>query len=275
MIGVLLLVSGGLASVAMAQSPTGSGPVAAEERKPLTPEEYARVLAKVLPEEGYTLPIAWGDLGPKLVQHGVIDLEKFRQLYGKEERFQPDLRRLEAPSEDLITITRDNAWLLVNVFWGVGLASTAGWTLGAKPPVELYSNVALIPLTPEQETLVADLAQGIYRPCCNNSTAFPDCHHGMALLGVIELMAANGLSREEILKAAVQFNALSFPQQYMQMALLFQLRGIDWDAVDPQEVLGARYSSLKGWTQHVEHELQKLASRLPPQAEGASCAVSP
>lgn len=243
------------------------------------------------------MPIAWADLGPKLVRHAVIDLGKFRQLYDKDERIQPDLRRLEAPSEDLITITRDNAWFLVNVFWGVGLAnklallerlavtrperelmglaSTGGWTLGAKPPVELYSNVALIPLTPEQETLVADLAQDIYRPCCDNSTAFPDCNHGMALLGLIELMAANGLSREEIVKAAVQFNAFSFPQQYMQMALLFQLQGIDWEAVDPREVLGAHYSSLKEWTQHVEHELQQLASLLPPQAEGASCAVSP
>jgi hypothetical protein len=88
-------------------------------------------------------------------------------------------------------------------------------------------------------------------------------------------MAANGLSREEIVNAAVQFKAFSFPQQYMQMALLFQLQGIDWEAVDPREVLGARYSSLKGWTQRVEHELQQLASLLPPQAEGASCAVSP
>jgi len=108
-IGVLLLVSWALTGVTMAQSPTGSEPGAAEGQKPLTPEEYARVLAKVLPNEGYTLPIAWADLGPKLVRHGVIDLGKLRQLYGKDERTQPDLRRLEAPSEDLITITRDNA----------------------------------------------------------------------------------------------------------------------------------------------------------------------
>jgi hypothetical protein len=294
---VLLLVSWAVGSVAGAQPPSGSGPEASGEAKPLDPDAYAQVLAKVLPTAGYTLPIAWGDLGPKLVQHGVIDLGKFKQLYEKDERLQPDLHRLEAPSEDVITITRENASFLVNVFWGVGLAnkialleqlavkrpdqklmglaSTGGWTLGAKPPVELFSKVTLIPLTPEQETLLADLGQRIYRPCCDNATAFPDCNHGMALLGVMELMAAHGFSREEILKAAVKFNAFFFPQQYMKMALLLQLRGVDWDVVDAQEVLGAHYSSLRGWTHNVDQELQKLAHLLPRQGEGASCAVSP
>jgi len=84
-IGVLLLVSWALTGVTMAQSPTGSEPRAAEGQKPLTPEEYARVLAKVLPNEGYTLPIAWADLGPKLVRHGVTDLGKFKQLYAQAE----------------------------------------------------------------------------------------------------------------------------------------------------------------------------------------------
>lgn len=296
-IGCMLLFVGGIVSVAVAQSPSGSQPIASGTEQPIDPQGYAQVLAKVLPNAGYTVPITWGDLGPKLVRHGVIDLEKFQRLYEKDERLQPDLRRLEAPSEDLITISRDNAWLLVNVFWGVGLAnkiallerlaverpqtalmglaSTGGWTLGAKPPIELFSNVRLIPLTPQQEELVADLAQRIYRPCCDNATAFPDCNHGMALLGLMELMAAHGLGREEILKAAVKFNAFSFPQQYTQMALLFQLRGIDWEAADPQEVLGSRYSSLRGWTQHVSQEMQKRSHLLPPQAEGASCAVSP
>ena len=29
------------------------------------------------------------------------------------------------------------------------------------------------------------IAKGIYRPCCNNSTYFPDCNHGMAMLGLL------------------------------------------------------------------------------------------
>jgi hypothetical protein len=294
---VMLLFVGGLVSVAVAQAPSGPGSVASGARQPLDPEAYARVLAKVLPKEGYTLPIPWGDLGPKLVQRGVIDLEKFTRLYQKDTALRPYLAFLEAPSEALITITTENASFLVNVFWGVGLAnrnplleqlavtrperelmglaSTSGWTLGAKPVTELYSNVDLIPLTPDQQALVADLARSIYRPCCQNPTAFPDCNHGIALLGVIELMAANGFSREEILKAARTFNAFWFPEHYVQTGLLFQLQGIDWDAADPQEVLGPRFSSLRGWAQHVEQELQKLAHLLPRQGGGASCGVSP
>lgn len=294
---VILWFVGGLVSFAVAQVPSGPGAMALGAGKPLEPEEYARVLAKALPKEGYTLPIPWGDLGPKLVQFGVIDLEKFKRLYEKNPALQPDLRRLEAPSDASITITMANAGFLVNVFWAVGLAnriplleqlavtrperelmglaSTGGWTVAAKPVTELYSSVDLIPLTPDQQALVADLARSIYRPCCQNPTAFPDCNHGMALLGVIELMVANGFSREEILKAALTFNAFWFPEHYGQTALLLQLQGIDWDAADPQELLGPRYSSLRGWAQHVQQELQKLAHLLPRQGQGASCGVSP
>ncbi|MFN3476036.1 MAG: hypothetical protein ACK4Z6_00565, partial [Candidatus Methylomirabilales bacterium] len=83
--------------------------------------QYAEVVAKVLPKEGYTLPIRWGDLGQKLVQLGVIDLEKFKQLY--EGPPPPDLHHLEEPSEAFMTITTENASFLVNVFWGLGLAN--------------------------------------------------------------------------------------------------------------------------------------------------------
>jgi len=34
---------------------------------------------KVLPEEGFTLPLSWGDIGPRLVALGVIDLDKFEK----------------------------------------------------------------------------------------------------------------------------------------------------------------------------------------------------
>ena len=38
--------------------------------------------------------------------------------------------------------------------------------------------------------IVEEIAGNIYRPCCGNSTAFPDCNHGMAMLGLIELMVS-------------------------------------------------------------------------------------
>ena len=42
----------------------------------------------------------------------------------------------------------------------------------------------------------------VYRPCCDNATHFPDCNHGMAMLGLLELMAAQGASEEEMFAAA-------------------------------------------------------------------------
>ncbi len=294
LIGLLLVSTLGIVTLALADPPIAPGTAGPGEAKPLDPERAAKVVGKVLPKEGYTLPIKWGDLGVKLTRLGVIDLEKFKRLYAKNSP-PPDLRYLEEPSESFITITSENQQFLVTVFWGLGLAnknpvldkamaelgkermmrlaSTGGWTLGTKPAAALYSNFDIIQLTPEQQELVSDLAQSIYRPCCNNSTALPDCNHGIALLGLMELMAANGLSREEILNAAVRLNAFWFPQQYVKTALLFELRGIDWGTVDPREVLGPRYSSASGWRQNVDAELKKLGHLLPPQSGGGTCAV--
>jgi hypothetical protein len=284
-LGILFLLAQGsrIASFA-AESP---------KRKSFKTEDTARIKAKVLPKNGYTLPIKWGNLGPTLVQLGVIDLEKFKKLYASG-ALPGYFRYLEQPSQDFITINPENQRFLVTVFWGLGLAnkspvlekmretdrfmnlaSTGGWTLGAKPTTELYGKFDIIPLTPKQQELVSDLAQSIYRPCCNNPTAFPDCNHGIGLLGLIELMVAQGFNREEILKASLQFNAFWFPQHYVQTALLFELGGIDWHAVDPGEVLGSRYSSLSGWTQNVAGEVHKLAQPfLAQQGQGSSCEVS-
>lgn len=278
-----VLVFGVSLAVSIAQAP-----------RTITPERHARIVARVLPKDGYNVPIKWGDLGPKLVRLGVIDLNKLKAV-AKDQLPLPDLRRLEAPSDDPLTITTENQWLLVTVLWAaglankspvldralaergektvMGLASTGGWTLGTKPAAELYGKFDIIPLTPAQQALVMELAQSIHRPCCGNSTAFPDCNHGMALLGLIELMAAHNFGREEILKAALNFNAFWFPREYTRTALLFALRGVEWDAVDPWEILGARYSSLSGWAQNVDQQLAKVSHLLPPEAEGASCAL--
>ncbi len=284
-VGILLLSPHGSGSPTFAAELTGG--------KSFKPDEINRIAAKVLPKDGYRLKIKWGDLGPKLVEHGVIELAKLKQLFGRNVNPQPYLRYLEAPSDDFITITMENATFLVNVFWALGLAnrnplleklalerpehelmrlaSTGGWSLGTKPPTEYYSNFDIIRLTPEQQKLVDDLAANIYRPCCNNATSFPDCNHGIALLGLMQLMAANGLGRDEILTAALQFNAFWFPQQYVKTALVFQLRGIDWEKVDPKEVLGFRYSSASGWREHVDARLQKEGYLAPEQKGGSSC----
>jgi hypothetical protein len=54
-------------------------------------------------------------------------------------------------------------------------ASTGGWTIGAKPATALYSSTPIITLTPEQQARLEEIASAVYRPCCDNHTAFPAC----------------------------------------------------------------------------------------------------
>lgn len=224
----------------------------------------------VVPEEGYTVNVNWGDTGVKLVEAGGIDLDKYRENYG-DEKYRELLAYLTEPQNKGITITRDNAYFWVNTLWALGLtqksdvldkgvmgveykdklgnfASTGGWTLGAKDAVSLYSSSEIVPLTEEQQALVVKVSNGIYRPCCGNPTSFPDCNHGMAILGLLELMASQGSSEEEMYQAALAFNSYWFTQTYVDLAYYFMTeKETAWTDVDAKEVLAAQYSSATGY----------------------------
>ena len=120
-------------------------------------------------------------------------------------------------------------------------------------------------MTQEQQALVEGVAKNIYRPCCDNSTYFPDCNHGMAMLGLLELMASQGATETEMYKVALQVNTLWFPDTYQNIKTFFASKNIDWNTVDPQKILGAQYSSASGY--------QKMLSQIAPQKQngGPSC----
>ncbi len=250
----------------------------------------AGLAAAVVPEEGYTVEVKWGDTGRELVAAGGIDLEKYRANYS-DEKYEELLTYLTEDKNKGITITQDNAYFWVNTLWALGLtqksdvldkgvmgtkykerlgnfASTGGWTLGARPAVELYSSADIIPLSAERQRLVEKISANVYRPCCGNSTAFPDCNHGMAALGLIELMAAQGFEEEEIYEAALAFNSYWFTQTYVDLAYYFEKeKGISWADVDAREVLGSRYSSAQGYRQ-----IKQAMEPVPGQrSSGASC----
>jgi hypothetical protein len=67
----------------------------------------------------------------------------------------------------------------------------------------------------EQKT---EVASKVYRPCCGNPTSFPDCNHGMALLGLLELMASQGATVDQMFTAAKQVNAFWLPDQTRELA---------------------------------------------------------
>jgi hypothetical protein len=245
---------------------TSSQPPAPEP--PAGPLRYDRLVQRVAPLTGTTIPVHWGDMGQKLIEAGAIDLTKFEARHGN----LNDEQRAALLGDDVheITFMPENIQFWTNVLWSLGLtqtskvldegpmrqneaqtpldyyASTGGWTLGSKPATELYSSVRLMELTPEQDDLVYRVAEQVYRPCCGNSTAYPDCNHGMAVLGLLELLASQGASEDELYQAALTFNAYAFSDTYVALAAYFALQDVPWSDVSAQTVLGPDYSSGQG-----------------------------
>ncbi len=226
-----------------------------------------------LPEE-YSLPVAYGDLGPRLLEAGAIEYDLFTQVY--QEAGQPlspeQLAILTAGSGAPVVLNQENAYFLLNFFWATGLvnqnpiltegtmmqyggqekigsfASTGGWTVGAKPATELYASASLFDLTARQQARLEEVANAVYRPCCNNPTSFPDCNHGMAMLGVLELLASQDVPVEEMFKAAKYLNAFWFPQQTYELALAFnQGKDLEFAEIDAPELVSANFSSSAGF----------------------------
>jgi len=93
------------------------------------------------------------------------------------------------------------------------MASVGGWTAAKGNVMDHYSMHELMMLTPDQQSLVEKVSKGVFRPCCKNSTYFPDCNHGMAMLGLLEILAAQGASEQELHAAAEKANSIWFPGQ--------------------------------------------------------------
>ncbi|PIQ66468.1 MAG: hypothetical protein COV96_01295 [Candidatus Zambryskibacteria bacterium CG11_big_fil_rev_8_21_14_0_20_42_18] len=123
---------------------------------------------------------------------------------------------------------------MLNLFWALGLssqneiliegemsdqryggagrfASTAGWSMAQGDAMNHYSRHQFFDLTPAQQELVEKVSKSIYRPCCGNSTHFPDCNHGMGMLGLLELMASQGANEKEMWETALVVNSYWFP----------------------------------------------------------------
>src|SRR3989344_1353776 len=79
-------------------------------------------------------------------------------------------------------ILEDASEMMNPGYGGAGnFASTGGWTVAKGNAMGHYNMYALVTLSPEQQALVDRVSRNIYRPCCGNSTHFPDCNHGMAM----------------------------------------------------------------------------------------------
>jgi len=265
---------------------TQISPEGVDGKQPVVVQSISAIEEAVLPSVGAVLPVVWGDLGTKLTSVGVIDEEKFRALYKARNEFSADYEKLlSGNNPDRLRITKENSAYLLNLFWALGLASknpildsgemanpkyggpggfasTGGWSLSEGSPMDHYSRHKFFNLNPQQQTLVDKISKGIYRPCCGNSTHFPDCNHGMAMLGFLELMASQGASEAEMWQGALTVNSYWFPGTYITIATYMENKGVSWDKVNPQEMLGFNYSSGQGYA--------KIASQVKAPASSAS-----
>ncbi|PIR88073.1 MAG: hypothetical protein COU10_01075 [Candidatus Harrisonbacteria bacterium CG10_big_fil_rev_8_21_14_0_10_45_28] len=177
------------------------------------------------------LAIPWHDMGAQLAEHGVIDEAKFRSLYPNRQD-AVDLV-FDSNADKPLIINQSNADIMLNALWAFGLAnknpileegpmmdpryggadrfaSTGGWTLGREGAMSYYSQFSLVVLTDNQQGLVERVSKNVYRPCCSNSTYFPDCNHGMAMLGLLEILAADGAGEDALYEAATRINEFWF-----------------------------------------------------------------
>ena len=238
---------------------------------------------------GVELPVKWDNLGVQMIDAGVIDKTKFESLYaGRGGLSEADQKLLSSGNNGNLVINSENSGVMLNMLWAFGLAnknpiiengpmmdkqyggagnfaSTGGWTLAKGNAMDHYSMHSFVTLTPEQQALVERVAKNIYRPCCDNSTYFPDCNHGMAMLGLLELMASQKATETDMYKTALGVNTLWFPSQYEAIKTFFVSQNMDWNTTDPRKILSAEFSSASGY--------QKVLSQIQPpeQKGGASC----
>lgn len=261
---VVLFLAGWVVEASLSNdAPSSSPPIELS-----SPEELADAL---FPEDGVTLNVSWGNIPQRLVQEGVIDIEKFKAAAKNagSPLTSEQLALLAEGTDEPLTIDASNAYFTLDVLWALGLAnqneiithgpmaesdldpawyaSTGGWTIGEEAGEKYLATLDLVRLTPDQQAVLSEVAFTSYRPCCNVPAAYPDCNHGMAALALIELMASEGAGADDIFEVLKAVYPLWFPNEYYQLALYFEHQGQRWPEVDARLVMGKEYSSGEGW----------------------------
>ena len=305
-LGLGLIIVSTVLALAWARPPEAPAIIPAAAAQPFndpappdTPHDGAETPAQVSLPESYRLDVSFGDLGPKLLAAGAIDYDRFSQLYQQMGQPLPESQQaiLTEGSDAPVIFDYQNARFLLNFFWALGLtnrnviltegpmvqhsegdiggfASTGGWTLGHHPATQLYASTPLISLTPDQQSRLEAAANNIYRPCCNNHTAFADCNHGMAMLGLLELLASQDASVEELFAAAKAVNGFWFPQQALQTAVFFRAAmNLDYADVEPSLAVSRDTFSGSGFAQVQQWLANNGLLEQSPGSNG-SCEVS-
>ncbi len=258
---------------------------------------FSSIVEQVYPAQGVTLPVKWGSIPRQLVDSGALNLSfvEGSLISANQSLTGGELGLLNGTSNGNITFSQGSALFTLYVLWAVGinnrnfiinhgpvmnyggspydLASTGGY--GPLGKLSL-GNLSLIDLNASQQDLVDTIASNVYRPCCDNPAMFPDCNHGAAQLGLIELMVSQGKNETQIYNALKEFNSFYYPQQYFYIAVFFNYtQGKSWNNVPANEVLGYNFSSATGYSNVYEAiESSNVLGQSSQQRGGAGGACS-
>ncbi len=256
--------------------------------------DFSSIVEQVYPSNGFILAAKWNNTAEKLLNKGALNLSFVsNSLIGAGEPLTNEqLKILNGASNTNITLNSSSALFTLYVLWAIGINNKAdainnGPIMNYGNPNQFAStggyghlgnlsigNLSIINLSRAQQDEVNSIASNVYRPCCDNPAMFPDCNHGAAQLGLIELMVSQGRSTTEIYNALKEFNSFYYPQQYLDMAVLLNAtQNKTWAEVAATLILGYNFSSASG-SYAVQKQL--MASNITIGTGGGSgggCAV--
>ena len=129
-------------------------------------------------------------------------------------------------------------------YGGAGrFASTGGWTLAEGDPMDHYSKHRFIGSYSRAAGSGGKSCQRHLSPLLRQFRLFSRLQSRHGMLGLLELMASQGVSEEEMYKAALAVNSYWFSDTYITIAKYLKSQGKDWSNADPKEILGYNYSS--------------------------------
>lgn len=222
---------------------------------------------EVLPNGGLQLPVHFGNSIQALVQESALNASFLKQVMKQTgENFSSyEENVLNGAQNENIVVNASDSYFILDVLWAVGVNNNntiinRGAIMKSGHPDNFASTGAygglgklslgklnLLTLTPGQQIIAEQVAGNTYRPCCDNPTAFPDCNHGAAALGLIELMASQGFNATTISGAVKQFESFYFSQNFFTEAVYFYAtQGLLWTQVPSEPAISYFYSSQTG-----------------------------
>ncbi len=93
------------------------------------------------------------------------------------------------------------------------------------------------------------------------------------MLGLLELMASQNATEDQMFESAKAVNGYWFPQQTLEIATLFQtLQNVDFEHADARQFVSQKYSSGSGF-QAVHQWLASNNLLEQGSSQGGSCGV--